>query len=341
MQQFAAKRLRGADATRTESSALRFASAWLVFCLALALLVGWQPLPLSIATVFLFAGPHNLVEFRYFLARMPVRWGRARRFYAIGLGGVSLLTAAYVLLYALGQTWYLNEAAWIISIASWQTALFMWLATLVYLRGRQAKRRDWSWAFAAGFALCACAWLAPLWCSLALVYLHPLVALWFLDRELKRRRPHWRRAYHLCLAALPLMLALLWTLLAHTPALPTDDALAWRITQHAGAQLLPGVSSHLLVATHVFLETIHYGVWLVVLPAVGLGGSLWRTERIPLASQRSGWPRLVRLALIGGICAVLVLWCCFAGHYTTTRDLYFTFAMAHVLAEAPFLIRML
>jgi len=38
---------------------------------------------------------------------------------------------------------------------------------------------------------------------------------------------------------------------------------------------------------------------------------------------------------------VLVLWIGFAADYTATRDLYFTIAIAHVLAEAPFLLKML
>src|SRR5205085_2220687 len=330
-----------ARGARRQTLAPRFALIWLGFCLLAALLISWQPLQLSIVTIFLFAGPHNLVEFRYFLARMPVRWGRSRRFYTVGLGGVALLTATYALLYALGQSWYLNETAWTLCIAGWNTALVLWLCVLVHLRGRQTKRRDWSWVFAVGFALCAGAWVAPVLFSLALVYLHPLVALWFLDRQLKRTRPEWRKTYHLCLAALPLILALIWTQAASAPNLAADDALSWRIAQHAGAGLLTNVSSRLLVATHVFLETIHYGVWLVLMPLVGLGARLWQTDRIPLASRRTGWPRIVRAALVLGVLLVLALWLSFAVNYTTTRDLYFTFAMAHVLAEAPFLIRLL
>jgi hypothetical protein len=38
---------------------------------------------------------------------------------------------------------------------------------------------------------------------------------------------------------------------------------------------------------------------------------------------------------------VFALWFGFAIDYTTTRDIYFAFAMAHVLAEFPFLIKML
>lgn len=340
MQQIAAPLTRTPPA-RTAAFALRFFGACLAFCLLAALLISWQPLQLSIATVFLFAGPHNFAEFRYFLARMPVRWGRSKLFYTVGLGGVACLTATYALLYALGQSWYLNEPAWTASIALWDTCLLLWLCALVYLRGRQTRGRDWSWVFAIGFALCAGAWLAPALFGLGLVYLHPLVALWFLDRQLKRTRPEWRKTYHLCLAALPLLLAVMWLQLARTPDLPNADALSWRITQHAGAGLLPGVSSRLLVATHVWLETIHYGVWLVVLPLAGLGANLWRTDKIPLAAARAGWPRMVRASLLGGVCVVLALWAAFAVDYPTTRDLYFTFAMAHVLAEAPFLIRML
>jgi hypothetical protein len=37
----------------------------------------------------------------------------------------------------------------------------------------------------------------------------------------------------------------------------------------------------------------------------------------------------------------LLLWLCFAADYATTRDVYFTVAMAHVLAEVPFLLRTL
>lgn len=326
--------------TRDQAHAARFAVVCVGFCLLALLFIARWPLQLSIATVFLFAGPHNLVEFRYFLARMPARWGSSKPFFTVGLGGVALLTASYVLLYVLGQSWYLSAPAWTAGAALWDTCLLLWLCALVYLRGRQL-RRDRTWVFAVGCALCAGAWLAPVWFGLALVYLHPLVALWFLDRQLKRTRPQWRRGYHLCLAALPFMLVVLWTQLAHAPHLPDGDALAWRITQHAGAGLLPDVSSHLLVATHVFLETLHYGVWLVAIPLAGFGGRVWRTDKIPLVVARGGWPRAVRVALALGVCAALILWAGFTLDYATTRDIYFTVAMAHVLAEAPFLIRLL
>ncbi|MGH7835697.1 MAG: PrsW family intramembrane metalloprotease, partial [Candidatus Binatia bacterium] len=54
--------------------------------------------------------------------------------------------------------------------------------------------------------------LHALWNSV--VYLHPLMAFWILDLEVRRRAPEWRRAYHLCLAFLPIFLGFLWSSLA-------------------------------------------------------------------------------------------------------------------------------
>ena len=320
-----------------------FAALFLSLALCSALLISWQPLQLSIIALFLFAGPHNWMEFRYFLARMPARWGRSKLFYTVGLGGVALLTAAYIALYALGQSWYLDERAWVQSIALWNSFLILWVCWLFSLRARERVARDGSYIWAAGFVLCAVAWLAPLIFSLGLVYLHPLIALLFFDRQLKRARPGWRRVYHACLMALPVLLVLMWTQLAHTDPLPDADDLSWRITQHAGAGILAGVSSRLLVATHLFLEVVHYGVWLVLMPVAAFGAtSLWSTGRIPLAThRRRGWPVAVRAVMLLGLLVVLGLWAAFLFDYTTTRDIYFAFAMAHVLAEAPFLIRLL
>ncbi|MDX6271222.1 MAG: hypothetical protein QOD28_2445 [Acidobacteriota bacterium] len=330
-----------------------FTLVWLAVVAASALFAGWMPLRFSIITVFLFAGPHNWFELRYFIARLPARLGRSRNFFYAAFAGVAFLLAAYAALPLLAHAFLWGGGAWTMATGVWNSLLVLWLAVLVWMRGRQSSRRDWSWSFAVAFALVGVNWLAPQMFSLALVYLHPLVALWFLDRQLRRTRPHWRRAYHLCLAALPLCVGLLWWQLSDAPALVAatggGDALALRITRHAGSEILQGVSSHLLVSTHVFLETIHYGVWLLALPLVGVrrGGSSggdapWRVETLPLARHtRRGWPRVIRALLVAAAVCVVVLWLAFLADYPTTRDLYFTLAMAHVLAEAPFLLRML
>src|SRR3954466_5850593 len=68
--------------------AVVFASAALAVACAAAVLAGWAPVGFSIVTVFLFAGPHNWLEFRYFLSKMPARWGPLRPYFLLAVGGV-------------------------------------------------------------------------------------------------------------------------------------------------------------------------------------------------------------------------------------------------------------
>jgi hypothetical protein len=185
--------------------------------------------------------------------------------------------------------------------------------------------------------------LAPEVFSLAIVYLHPLVALWFMDRHLARNRPAWLKSYRRVLVLIPFALALIVWRLAHVPSLPDNNGLFWRITQHSGAELLPAVSSHMLVTVHLFLEILHYAVWLVALPLIGrsVGDSrrIWQLESIPVARHQRGFPTLIGGLLVLGVTAVVLLWVGFSVDYATTRDIYFTLAIAHVLAEAPFLLK--
>ena len=318
-----------------------FAAILVVSACVSAALASWLPLQMSIATVFLFAGPHNWFEARYFLMRLPARFGRSRNFFAVAFAGIALLTIAYISLPALYYANVWSGANWPIAIATWNTGLVLWIATLVVLRGRQNSRRDGFWALPVAFALCGVNWLAPDLFSLGIVYVHPLIALWFLDRHLRRTKPEWLTVYRRCLLVLPILLvAIVWQL-SRTPALADDNGLFWRITQHAGAELLPGVSSHMLVSTHVFLEMLHYGVWIFALPLIGATGAIWSVKSIPVASHSRGFPKLIAAFLGCGLFVVLVLWFGFSANYTLTRDIYFTIAMAHVLAEAPFLLRMI
>ena len=315
----------------------------LVACAAgSAVMASWLPLPVSIVTVFLFAGPHNWFELRYFLTRLPVRFGRSRNFFITAFAGLGLLTLTYISLPLLYRTASLTEDTGLTIIAGWNTLMLAWLVLLMWRRAKQKRLMDWSdwsWAIPVALALAALNWLRPDLFSLAIVYLHPLVALWFLDRHLQRARPDWLRAYRRCLLLLPLFLgAMVWQL-SRTAPLSDDNGLFWRITQHSGAELLPQVSSHLLVSVHLFLEMLHYGVWIVALPLIGGSLKLW--ERVPVARHPNGFPKLVAAMLIVALVAVVALWFGFSTDYATTRDIYFTVAMAHVLAEAPFLLRML
>lgn len=318
-----------------------FVAALVLCTAAAAAFASWLPLQVSIVTLFLFAGPHNWFELRYFLTRLPVRFGRSRNFFLTAFAGLGLLTLAYVSLPFLYNATLWTEEAWSIVIASWNTLLLFWLGLLVWLRSKQKARANWSWTIPVGLALCSLNWLGPNLFSLAIVYVHPLIALWFLDRHLRRTRPSWLRAYRRCLCLLPLVLAGMVSTLSQTSPLADDNGLFWRITQHSGAQLLPQISSHLLVSVHLFLEMLHYGVWIVALPLIAPSARFWDSKTVPVARHPKGFPRVIGGLLIVALVTVVALWLGFSINYSTTRDVYFTIAIAHVLAEAPFLLRML
>lgn len=332
----------------------------LVACATLsALMASWLPLQVSIVTVFMFAGPHNWFEFRYFLMRLPLKLGKSRNFFLTAFAGIAILTACYLALPFLYNATALTPGAWTNILATWNTLLLLWIGSLIWLRGKH-RRRDWSWAIPLALGVSAINWLQPEFFSLGIVYLHPLIALWFLDRHLRTTRRELLPVYHRCLILLPLLLlGIVWTQ-ASAAELTNDNGLFWRITQHAGAELLPRIPSRILVSVHLFLEMLHYGVWIIALPLISPPGkgstakdseeqvaqnvksnSIWKLESVPLARHSRGFPRLVGAALCLGIFAVVILWLAFSLDYATARDVYFTVAIAHVVAEAPFLLKML
>lgn len=318
-----------------------FAALMLLLAAGAAFLAGWAPLGFSIVTVFLFAGPHNWFEFRYFLSRMPGRWGPLRGYFLFSFLGILALTALFAALPWAARTWHWSYQDWLTATALWNSLLLGWIIVLVQLRSRQRPYRDWFWTLPVAFLLLAANWLWPEHWDIGLVYLHPLIALWILDRELRRSRPEWRGTYHRCLACIPLLIGVLWWRLADAPPLPGTDLLSERITTHAGAMVLRNVSSHLLVATHTFLEMLHYGVWVLAIPLLGMKTAPWRIHTIPMTWRSPTWKMALGGLLVLSACVVLLLWACFLADYPTTRDVYFTVALMHVLAEAPFLLRAL
>ena len=323
------------------TSAQVFACGFLAFCVFCAVIIGAFPLQLSIVTIFLFAGVHNFFEFRYFAARMPVRWGKSRVFYSVGIGGVLILTSAYLAIYFGSGNWFWNADSWQIAVSSWNTVFVLWIGILIYLRGKQKPKADWSWSFAIAFLVAALVWLAPSFFSLSLVYLHPFVAMWFLERQIRRTKKDWLKSYHFCLATIPFFVLILYFAFSNAPDLSNETNLFWRITQHAGSRILPNISSHFLVATHVFLETIHYTVWILLIPLIDKRAIPWRLKEIPLFANKQGFPKIFLTVSALSLLLVFALWFGFSIDYTTTRDVYFAFAIAHVLAEFPFLVKML
>ena len=210
--QLEAARWRAARQQRVPGSRV-FTGAIVGCLLTAAVFASWLPLQVSIVTVFLFAGPHNWFEFRYFLLRLPARFGRSRKFFVTTFAGLGVLTVTYVSLPFVYEHASWSGETWLSVLATWNTLLLAWLAMLIHLRGKQKRTSDWTWTIPVLLALAALNWLGPEFFSLALVYVHPLIALWFLDRQLKRTRPEWLKIYRRCLCLVPVVLAvMIWRL---------------------------------------------------------------------------------------------------------------------------------
>src|SRR3954470_15490704 len=111
---------------RTQAaSGILFAGVTLMLALLALLLAGWVPVWFSIATVFLFAGPHNWIEARYFLARLPGRWGRSRAFFALSIGSAFGLAVLYATIPALGNGLRLGDEGWSAAVAAWNSAVVL------------------------------------------------------------------------------------------------------------------------------------------------------------------------------------------------------------------------
>ena len=321
---------------------LAFATGFVALAVGAAVLAGALPIEFSLATVFLFAGPHNWLEARYALGRLPARAGKLWGFFTVSALGIVGLTAAYAAIPAAVPL--IPDVSLSVGLyAVWSTVFLFWVAALVWMRSRTNPRFDGGWVWPLACLICAGVWLNPLVLPIVLVYLHPLMALWLLDRELARSRPHWRKTYWCVVGCVPVLLAGLWWWLGDAPG-PTGNtfaiAFAPTLANHSGAWFLDDISPHFLIAAHAFLEMVHYGVWVVLIPLIGMRSLPWQLKAIPAARRNRRWARGVAAVLLFGLLVVVVLWVCFCLDYGTTRHVYFTVAMLHVLAEVPFLLRM-
>src|SRR5215212_7910554 len=135
-------------APRAAASGVPLALGLVAIAGAAAVLAGWVPVAFSIATVFLFAGPHNWLEARYILGRLPARAGKLWGFFALSFVGIVGLTAAFAYIPS-----YLGSASAALEsdtlYAGWNTAFLLWVAALVWMRSRTNPRFDGGWVWPA------------------------------------------------------------------------------------------------------------------------------------------------------------------------------------------------
>lgn len=308
--------------------------------IATACFAGLAPITLSVAAVFLFAGPHNWMEARYILGRLPARTGRLFPFFLASFVGIVGLTVAFWLIPS-SLRLAGDSLDYSTLYAVWNSLFLLWIATLIQMRSRTNPRFDAGWVWPVAFLLIAGVWLEPFALSVLLVYLHPCVAFILLDRELKRSHREWRLAYWFVLPVIPLGWLFVCWQSYQAPAMAGDDPITMALMAHAGDWFLTDIPPRLLVATHAYFEMIHYGIWIVLIPLLGLRSVPWSLKTIPVARRSVSWQSAITTFLLMGLLIVFVLWACFLVDYSTTRTIYFLVAMLHVLAEIPFLLRML
>ena len=96
----------------------------------------------------LFAGPHNWIEARYMLSRLPSRFAPVAPYMTTGVWGVVLLGASATVLPGVARatplSWIRGASALTLLAMLWNVALIAWIARLLVLRARQKPVRDWS-----------------------------------------------------------------------------------------------------------------------------------------------------------------------------------------------------
>src|SRR5260370_6174606 len=253
-----------------------------------AMLAAVFPVAVSIGAVFVFAGPHTWLEARYFASRLPVRWGRQRGFFLVALAGVAALSVTFSLISVDRSIWHIALAAWAICLA----------------RPSRREALPSLASIALAWAALACAF--PNYADLALVYLHPLAALWFVRRQIAKSRPEWLPQFRILAMSLPIMALFVVTARAGQPAPGAAQVTSF----------VPLANSTALVALHAFLELLHYGAWVLLLPAIGLATRPWNIRTIPLVRR---WPKLVAAVLPMRAMNVLLVWVLFAVDFHTAR----------------------
>lgn len=281
------------------------------------------PVLAATLSVAFLAGPHNLMEARYLLSRLPGRVGKLRPYFLLSLYGVLLLGLTSVALPFFSGT---------LGLQIWNTVLIGWVTNLAMLRRKENPRREWPWLEPVALALTGLMWAYPSAFTLILVFGHPLLALVILGRELHAFRRPERFVYPQLLAAVPVgLLVLLYGL--HLRGWVGPDEIRSFLTLSSG--------SPLFLAAHTYLELLHYAVWIGALPLLAAATRREKLEAFPALRKSRQRLHAARLFLAFGFVLAGLLWWGFTADFETTRELYFRIAIFHVLVEFPFLVRLL
>ena len=153
-----------------QSDAGHFRMIVVIFLLAAFVLTAMLPITMAIAIVFLFAGPHNYFETRYFLTRLPARAGRLSVFFAFSAVGIILLSISLPVISYLPQWLQLNRDDTLKIVSIWNAAVIIWCGVLITMRSRQPPRRNWDLTWPICLAIFSLSLLQPMLFPLVLVF---------------------------------------------------------------------------------------------------------------------------------------------------------------------------
>jgi hypothetical protein len=304
------------------SDSLRAGTIACVSLATLGFLISFNPYLAAAISVGFLAGPHNWMEVRYLLSRLPNRAGKLKTYFLTSAIGTGMLGISSVLL-----PWYWSP----LTLRLWNLALIGWVVILASLRRSENPRRAWPWLEPCALTVAGIMWLYPQAFTLLLVFGHPLLALFILDKELTAFRRKEQTIYRQALLAVPVGLLFLLIGLSHQNLFVSTDLVSFFTL----ADQTP-----VFLATHTYLELLHYAVWIGALPVLAKVTRRERLATFPLLKKSESRQKWARCVLILGLVITGVLWWGFAQDYELTRELYFRIAVFHVLIEFPFLVRL-
>lgn len=292
-----------------------------LFFLGLGLLIAKAPLAVATISVGFLAAPHNWMEIRYIIGRLPGKLGKLRTYFWTSIIGIGLLGLS-----SFSLPFFFSDIAYSV----WNTLLVLWVTRLAQLRSQEHPRRSWPWLEPLALLVLALIWAYPMIFTLALVLGHPIMAILILGRELHAFRRPELATYRIFVIAVAIgAMGLLASLFLDASTSAGEIGSFMRVS----------ADTPLFIAIHAYLELVHYMIWIGILP--WLASATGRGSLKMMPALRKSALRLwgARLLLMGGACLAVLFWWGFHTNYYLAYSLYFQIAIFHVLVEFPFVLR--
>lgn len=314
-----------------------FIGLWILLVVLAGTLAGCTPLWFSVTIALIFGAPHNWVELRYFISRLPSNFGPCRAFFITAFtGALTIATTQAFVMFAIHKLpLSLEQAKGILLI--WNECIILWTLALFFTRYQKIDRSAFILGPTVALATTLANILSPSMFTAAIAYAHPIIGICIMEREIRRTRKSWLKPFHKCLLAVPLAVGLLYLTLQGVASDKIYSETLVKVSGNTAYHLLPEISPAVLLAGYAFLQMIHYGLWIFIMPLVTKSWRRWKTENLPIARDRKQLRPFINLALFVGVLAIVGFWTGFYFNRSTTMEIYVTISALHIVAELPLL----